>query len=284
MEEISSCCSINTMCLVIGVSGAIGGAIGGLYRTKCNLKPFPSRVREYLWFALFGFVAAFAIMIICKWMGLIFENPDSSARLLYSIGVSIVSGFFAMRILPFLGDAIEDKLSQLSKQVDETQKMVAFDVQKRQEETEYSCAIGRAEAAFANKNKVDYEEAIALIRQLLPKFAYRRTINIYYGRLLRRLGQYDDAIAALQAFIEAIKVRKGSGVLVSNDAEAIAAAYFNMACYYRLKLDNDFMPNDVRDKCREALSNAMRYDKKYEDSWKEDEDLSELALKFPDFV
>lgn len=189
-----------------------------------------------------------------------------------------------MRILPLLGTAIEDRLKQLSQKVDATRKIVEFDVQKRNEESEYSCALGRAEAAFANKNIIDYEEAIAFIRRLLPKFSYRRTLNIYYGRLLRRIGQYDDAISALQTFIEAVKTSKNTMGLVSNDSEAIAAAYFNIACYYRLKLDKDFQPIAIRDKCHEALVNAIKYDKKYESSWKTDEDLSSLAVKFPNFV
>jgi len=284
MEGLSLLYSIIITCIVIAFSGAFGGIIGGLYRVKCNNAPFPSRIREFLWFALFGVVAAFAVMIVCKWMGLIFENPDSLSKWLYAIGVSIVAGFFAMRILPLLGTAIEDRLKQLSQKVDATRKIVEFDVQKRNEESEYSCALGRAEAAFANKNIIDYEEAIAFIRRLLPKFSYRRTLNIYYGRLLRRIGQYDDAISALQTFIEAVKTRKNTMGLVSYDSEAIAAAYFNIACYYRLKLDKDFQPIAIRDKCHEALVNAIKYDKKYESSWKTDEDLSSLAVKFPNFV
>lgn len=284
MQELSLHYSVAIMCSVVIVSGAFGGAIGGLYRKECGSVPFPSRKLAYLWFSLFGVVSAFAVMIVCKWMGLIFENPDSLSKWLYAIGVSVISGFFAMRILPFLGVAIEDRLGQLSRKLDDTQKMMEYDSRKRQEEAEYSRAIGRAEAAFANKGTIDYEEAIATIRQILPKFSCRRMINIYYGRLLRRLGQFDAAIAVLQDFINAVNNSKMSVELTSDDAEAIAAAYFNIACYYRLKLNNDFSPNDVLIKCREALNNAIKYDKKYADNWRSDEDLSALAMRFPDFV
>lgn len=78
------------VCLVVAFSGAFGGVAGGMYRRlrKCN--PKPDVKCDYICFMICGAVSAFAVMVICKWMGLVYENPDMLSRALYIVGISVL--------------------------------------------------------------------------------------------------------------------------------------------------------------------------------------------------
>jgi len=269
------------LCAVVAACGAFGGFVGGIYRWKCGISPKPSSKWEYGCFALCGLVSAFAIMLVCKWMGLVFDNPSSLSKGLYVIGISIVAGFFAMRILPHLGSVIEDRLSQLSQKVDETQQQVAANVARIKDDEDYRRLIGRAEMALSTDKPGDRLEAIRCIEESLDRFAHRRTINIYYGRLLRREGELDKAICALKRFIDKLQAKR-AGDLLRNDHNALGVAYFNIACYYGLQFVNGGMTdNKLLNKLKSALQDAINHDSINERLWTGDDDLKPIADKYP---
>lgn len=272
------------LCVVVAMCGAFGGFVGGVYRWKCGISPKPSSKWEYCCFSLCGLVSAFAIMLVCKWMGLVFDNPSSLSKGLYVIGISIVAGFFAMRILPHLGSVIEDRLSQLSQKVDETQQQVAANVSRIKDDEDYRRLLGRAEMALLTKEVGDRKEAIRCIEENIDRFSHRRTINIYYGRLLREECDLPKAICALQRFIDKLKAKRASD-LHRNDHSALGAAYFNIACYYGLQFINGGMTdNKLLDKVRSALQNAITHDPVNERLWVGDEDLKPIADKYPELL
>lgn len=273
------------LCVVVALCGAFGGFVGGIYRWKCGISPKPSCKAEFCCFALCGLVSAFAIMLVCKWMGLVFDNPSSLSKGMYVIGISVVAGFFAMRILPHLGSVIEDRLSQLSQKVDETRQQVAENGARIQDDEDYHRLLGRAEMALSTNEPTDRREAIKCIEEDLDRFAHRRTINIYYGRLLRREGEYSKAIMALNRFIKTLKAKR-AGNLHRNDRSALGAAYFNIACYYGLLLSRGgkTSDDDILEKLKSALREAINSDSIYARLWQDDEDLKPIADKYHDLV
>lgn len=277
-------CVALQICMVVILSGAFGGCAGGLYRRLRKLKPIPCGKRDYLCYSICGAISALAIMVVCLWMGLVYENPNLVSRALYIVGVSSVAGFFAMRILPNLGDVIDDKFRQMSNEIKSNKKETDDELRRINDDFDYNRVVGRAEVALNTKNKADYAEAIACIEESLPRFAHRRTINVYYGRLLRRMDRLQDAIAALENFVLALKRRKEKAGLISNDKDAISVAYLNIACYYRLQLSKDFKPDSIRAKVRDALLESIKYNSKVREEWKEDPDLNDLAAAYPDLV
>lgn len=273
---------IVVLCAVIAVCGAFGGVVGGFYRWKCGICPKPSSRMEYFYFALFGIVSAFAIMLVCKWMGLVFDNPGSLSKGLYVIGISVVSGFFAMRILPHLGSVIEDRLSQLSQKVDETQNQVAMNIARIKDDEDYGRLLGCAEMALTTGKSGDRQEAIRCIEENLERFSHRRTLNIYYGRLLRKEGNIHEAIKVLENFTHKLRARHAD-CLHRNDYSALGAAYFNIACYYALLFVDERNRGDEKllGKVKSSLQEAIKNDSIYERLWRDDDDLKPIADEHP---
>lgn len=272
--------SVMKTCLCIGMAGAFGGLTGGMYRRLTEMVPCPDAKKDYVCFLLCGAVSAFAAMVICKWLGLVFDNPNPMSRVLYTIGVSMLAGFFAMRILPHIGGVIDDKFKQLHDELAENRKQFARTLK---DFSDYNRVVGRAEVALATNAKSDYLESISCIESVLEKFKHRRTINIYYGRLLRRVERYDDAIKALQNFINNLLEAKKQFGLIDNDKKAVAAAYFNIACYKWIKYRSGELTETMLEDLKSTLKKAASYNHECATSWKTDDDLKSLVEKYPSF-
>ena len=272
--------SVVVVCAMVAVFGAFGGFVGGLYRRKCDIIPKPQNWRERFCFMLYGVVSAFAVMVMCKWLGLVFDNPDAYTRGLYIVGISVVSGCFSMRIIPCLASMIEDRLNQLTRDVQRNKD----DIKEVSDDTEYNSVIMKVEAALLTGNSLDCYELVSAVEKLLPQYPLRRTINIFYGRLLRREGRYQEAIAALERYIgKVLEDRKALG-LRAEDNSALAASYFNIACYYALQLSDDDEPREVLEQVRQNLLQSARYDGEVLNRWGADDDLAALHSRHPEFL
>lgn len=106
-EFMESYGSLLVVCLVIIITGGIGGVAGGLYNNKCKHSPAINNWKDWFIFTSSGVVSAFGVIVVCSGIGSMFNQPDKFANGLYLIGISLLSGFFAMRLLPCLGNRLE---------------------------------------------------------------------------------------------------------------------------------------------------------------------------------
>ena len=89
-----------TTCGCILVCGAFGGFVGAWYRKITNSSPCPKNKKDYVFFSCTGIISAFGIMFLCATAGKLFNQPDLFDSCSFAIGVSLISGYFSIRLLP----------------------------------------------------------------------------------------------------------------------------------------------------------------------------------------
>jgi len=270
------------VCVTILLFGAFGGVSGGLYRYKCNHMPFINKKRDFFIFAFSGIACAFGVIVLCSGIGSIFSKSDIFSQGLYLIGISLVSGFFAMRLLPCLGNRLEKQINDINIKAEEASRL-------GHDAMTYQHLLSIAEMALSTKKTTELDDATAQLQNAVNKndyFAMDRTINIYLGRLYRWNGNLNDAIYSLRKFIEKIEILKRSPR--HGDCEAVAAAYFNIACYHVEKAKKCGAGSDERvrllSEAKAALSESIKRKNSYRDDALVDNDLELFRQECPDFL
>jgi len=264
------------ICVVIIITGGVGGIAGGLYNKHRNFPLAIEKGWDYVTYFFCGVVCSFGVAVLCTTISSLLSNSGENNKALYLIGISLLSGFFSMRLLPKIGDQLETRLKLIESQT-------AGVAKKAEESIEYTKLLSFSDTAFSTKNPVDIESAIVNIENNIKMFATDRTINIYLGRLYRQQRKYNKAIYALREFIEhkqqQIKNYPGN----NSDKEACGAAYFNIACYHVLKAAE--APSEENRLFEESIT-ALRETKKYNPmlaaSASNDPDLANLKAKKPE--
>ena len=214
------------------LTGGVGGVFGACYRRKCHLEPYFQEWWDMVVFGGAGAASAFAVIVVCKGLGLVFGDPSSFYLAFKLYGLTFVSGFFAMRLLPCFGNMLEKKMADLTKQV--------FDSDKKHEAVErelkmsmrYASVLSKAQIALSRgNNNFDLKEAVKHVRGAISEHPEDRTLNIDCGLLYRALGDYDKAIDSLRAYIRLMKSRYAISDMTEEQKEAVAAATFNISCY-----------------------------------------------------
>ena len=253
--------SLFVVCLVIIIMGGIGGFAGGLYNNKCNHSPAIDGWKDIFVFIMSGIICAFGVVIVFTCAGSMLDDKDNFAKGLYLVGISLMSGFFAMRLLPRLGNHLEKKIDDLSAKTSAVEK-------KGKDILNYHRLITVAETAFSTESKGDIDYAIREIEGSIDTFCVDRTLNIYLGRLYRRKKEYDKAIQVLKRFISHVK--KLNRPLHRGNRDSIGVAYFNIACYHYLKSEDK---KQFSDDVINALRKAIKYDPSLRETAESDEDI-----------
>lgn len=232
--------SLLIFCLIIIAMGGCGGFAGGLYNNKCKHIPAIDGWKDILVFIMSGVVCAFGVIILFSYAGVILnDNNTELSTGLYLIGISLMSGFFAMRLLPRLGDQLQKKLDDLGKKTDKEINKVEKEVSKVEEYSmTYITLLSLASTALSTNNERDRANAIKEIEENIELFPIDRPLHIYLGRLYRWQEKLDNAISLLRRFVKKRLQRENSEGLNSGDKEALATAFFNISCYHCLKAEN----------------------------------------------
>lgn len=263
--------------LVVSVCGAFGGIAGGLYRKKCGHKPSLVTWGDVLIFAASGIVCAYGIILFGTGITNMFSKVSNYEKAFYLIGLSIVSGFFAMRLIPKIGSKIEKRLESLDNKLDlvskEGESMVV-----------YQKLLSACQVALSTEEKADIDAAIELLRKDAGTYPKDRMLNVYFGRLLRRKGDLRGAITVLRAYVGRMLEGVNREMLSQVDKEAIAVAYYNIACYHSMLAGE--MPhekNRLLQEAKDALVASHCFDSGIADKWQADVDLKALKEVDKDF-
>ncbi len=262
-------------CILIG--GAFGGFVGAWYRKITNSSPCPENKKDYAFFACTGIISAFGIMFLCITAGKLFNQPDLVDSCTFAIGVSLISGYFSMRLLPKLGNKIENELNLLQKKIEETEENTKSAIS-------YNQLISMAEMALTEKKPSELKAAIEAMSEVVDMYPRDRMFNIYYGRLLRWSGDERKAILTLRNYIAEVR-KVGDDNLTAIDKSGMATAYYNIACYHILlasKIKGE--RSRLLKEAGEALRSAVLYQPEFKDECSTDKDFIDLLKTDPDFV
>ena len=262
------------VCCCIFLFGGIGGIAGGLYRYKCGHFPCISRWRDLLFiFPLSGMVCAFGVVVLCSGIGSIFDRSNLFSLGLYVIGLSLVSGFFSMRIIPCLGNRLEEQINAVNKRAIAAEKQGKIAM-------EYNQLISIATTALSTKNMPDIDYAIECLSHSISNYYWDRTLNIYLGRLYRAKGDLNQAILCLRKFIDEMYKHQKDKTPV--EKEALAVAYFNIACYHSLKIATSPIEKDrLLHETEDALQKSFDLMPMLKADALSDDDLSDFRASNP---
>lgn len=254
------------------LTGGFGGILGSCYRRKCRTEPYFQEWWDVVIFGGAGAASSFAVIVICKGLGLIFENTDPFSQAFKLYGLTFVSGFFAMRLLPCFGSMMEKRMGEL------TQRLTDSD-RRHEEEMRRESLLKRAEIALGRRNRLDLQNAIACIEDAILESPGDRTLNIYCGRLYRELKEYSKAVDVLRKYCKHLTAGRTKSTLSEEQKRALAVAMFNIACYLCLEYEGS-KKESLLSEARTTLKESFEFDTRYENCWKEDKDLKTLAEKF----
>lgn len=262
------------------LTGGVGGVFGACYRRKCHTEPCFQEWWDLFVFGGAGAASAFAVVVVCKGLGLAFGDSEPFYLAFKLYGLTFVSGFFAMRLLPSFGNMMEKQVGRLTNEM----ARAKTDISMVSNDTEYYSLITKVESALRREQSMDCYELIGVVEKMLKRYPLRRTINIFYGRLLKSEKRYADAVVALKNYIRNLEEDRRGQELTAADRSALAAAHFNIACYTALQLSKDFGPKEMLDETRRHLENAARLDEIVYERWGQDTDLKALYARYPDFL
>ena len=265
----------------IMLTGGLGGILGACYRRKCCTEPCFQRWSDIFAFGGAGAASAFSVIVVCKGLGLIIESQDLFAQTFKLYGLTFVSGFFAMRLIPKIGLQIEQRLDRIDAKVErvakEGQNLVAY------QKLLSVCQVALAKDAPMS----DVDDALGLLRKGLQPYWRDRTLNIYYGRLLRQKGDLRGAIVVLREYVDRMLRGIDRGKLPPEESTAVSVAYYNIACYHSLLMKGaPSEPHEqerLRKETKDALTASYAFDAGIAGEWKTDEDFDPFREVEKDF-
>jgi hypothetical protein len=274
---------------LIGVPGALGGLTNGISiylktvgaeKTKwppCDPLPASTFFFAQAVSGLGGALAALLVMLSAKRFP---DTLDDVTAVLLLATTGFMAGYIANRLLPAVGDKLEEQITNLKKKTDETDAKV--EVAKEailQAESRTKQAINlatelvRAGDYLRSQGFVPVQTRALLdsLSSLAQSFPTNRTLNILYARVYdEAAGDRDKAIQALRDFIEA-KQKAGEG-----DDSNVAAAYWNIANYCEFEFKQNGNPA-LRAQTLAALQESLKRDSlAYCNKLKDDPDFEDL--------
>lgn len=280
--------SLVWMCILVAVLGGVGGIGGGLYRRKCRNCPYLDEWVELITFFISGAVSAFGTILILSGAEKILGSNKVPVEGFTLVSLSVVSGFFAMRLIPLIGSKLEKrfeelglKLSKAEIRVAEMEQRLSVTGNAGREEALYNHLLVYAESVLSNRSQSECAFVISEIEKHIVKFSCRRTLNIYYARLMRMVGDLDGAVKVLRNYIDAASKVGG---LDDFERNGIGIAYYNIACYLCLKM------SEVREESVELLEiqknlkEAVKCIPSLADEWQGDPDFSKLSPDFNKYI
>ena len=277
--------------MTVLVFGGIGGFVGGTYRKRHGIEPSVNSWKDGTVFFLCGVISAFGVVALCSGVASFFDKAAVLHKGISLVGVSLLSGFFSMRILPHLGAQLEKRIGDVEKKTSEkdaelekrTSDIVGKlnDAEKLRRELSIFVSVSSvALAALQSGSSTDAEYAINRIQKHFELFKKERLWVIIYGRLLHRVKRNDDAITVLEEYIaDLTEERKSEGKEFSNeDKHNLATAYFNIACYYNNRSDGN--AGLYLDQVRSSLEKSFALMPSFKRDWHDDDDLKSLEKDF----
>lgn len=243
-----------TVMLLLAGFGAFGGLLGSL-----NLVPLrrvlAEGIRDYgskrraFWCVLVGVLTGaggaitFGIVLVLD--GKLEQGPLTDKAMILLSSCAVGAGFVGHRLLKRLGERLlEEEVDSLRDEAKETKDDVAA---FRAQTAQLAAALGFAGNALSRSKTDTGQEAkqlrqgaIPLLRAVIPLFPEMRTPAIFLGRLHRQLGELEEAITELGAFLA---IRRKARLALSQDD---AVVHFNRACYYNLMASAAMAANDER--------------------------------------
>lgn len=287
--------------ITVLVFGGIGGFTGGTYRKRHGIEPSINTWKDGTVFFLCGVISAFGVVALCSGVASFFDKAAILHKGISLVGVSLLSGFFSMRILPHLGARLEKQIGEVKKDSEARDKALELRTEKVLREVEKNSEVQKrfdvfsrcaavALAAMGSNAQSDKEHAVYVMSQHFDQFREERIWVIIYCRLLHRIGRSLEAISILEEFIEKIlsRHRAMGDNLMQEEKESLGTAYFNMACYYNNpenrdltdKTRNGDYTSDNLEAVKSCLKIAFNYMPRYRKEWNLDQDLANLSHDF----
>lgn len=237
----------------IAIPGVIGGLISAIWDslTVCvEALPDPDdrkavarhdqrRLAHHnAWFyvgrSLIGMAGAFGVVLVGLWVGkLTLGTADKD--LVSLVALCLIAGLFSRKLLPIIGQRIEDEI--LRQRVSKSEKDAKAAIESSHEAITFSDAISFAQTALSRESTIDVRQGIEKLETIESQFPQHRTLHIYLGRLHRRLGDYDSGIQVLRKYIQ--HVDENAEARHTHESKCnIADAYYNIACYHSLKANH----------------------------------------------
>lgn len=182
---------------------------------------------------IIGIGGSFGVVLLALWSGKLILDYSVNA-MTSLVGLCIISGVFATKFIPIIGEKIEnDWMDKINK---ETSKKTESAIKLS---TDYSSSINFAYDVVEDNNPKDIEDAIQRLLNLKSSFPKDRAVYILLGRLYRNLGKFNEAILVLREFIKNLNKDLSSRDHSTGLEEACGDAYYNIACYHALKASTE---------------------------------------------
>lgn len=179
-----------------------------------------------------GLGGAVSVLMLEIWVGKFKLDNYSTGEQIFQWCLAFVAGFIGYRLLPKVGAGLQ---SLIEKSVQEQTQQVRTEAsQISQEAIRYSKLTSQVMAAFSDLGRLQPNLAalqadIAELEPAKKDWPRDRKLFIVLGRLYRKVGNLDQAIAVLTEFLNN---KKNAGQASDRD---YGDAIFNRACYYSLK-------------------------------------------------
>ena len=262
--------------ILVGITaGLFGGLIGGIYDYVISInkqfsgdqleqKSYINRLKlyksKYYWIGravigLAGSFGIFAIVILISKLQFKLEFNASSENIILLIGIGIIAGTCSHKIIPSMGVKIQEAL--LGKRFEQVKAEIT---EEGTTTRTYSSGISTAETKLASDNTSDIQIAINNLEELKKKFPTDRTLNIYLGRLYRKIDDYDNAILSLREFIKQLDNIRDSGETPLKEVNKnIADANYNIACYHSLKAAKENADSGRAEEVERLVHEALEF-------------------------
>ena len=168
-----------------GADTSEDGAKGGESFLKRHMTLI-SRVIFVGMHGVIGVAGAFGFVFLAMSAGKLSFDTATSHNLFMLAGYCVVGGAIGHRVLLKLGVKVEAELFR--EQIRSAKEQITAVAKKTEANHEYSAVIATMETALGSSSPIDAATAIDKGRTLLGKFRRDRTLNIYLGRLYRRVG------------------------------------------------------------------------------------------------
>ena len=275
--------TIEELLLIVIISGFFGGFVSAIFycfKENCIKKPFLVTWEKRFYFftgkSIIGIAGSVGVVLLGYWIGKV-STEATALNKLQLISFCTIGGTISYRILPRIGGMLENQL--LKKQINELEEKTENALEKSKKAIDYSSAISFAQTALSRKTNIDVQLSIDQLEAIISDFPTERRLNIYLGRLYRKIGDYNKGIVVLRNFIENLDKETKSPHYKIDRADS----YYNIACYHSLKAQKEENegrePNEVmrlKNEALECLKNAVENNPSTVESAPTDEDFSAI--------
>ena len=290
MQSVDSIMKLIFMIVLVVIFGGFGGISGIVFRTRTEKKQKESVLtyKDMILWAICGIWSAGGVVIIGTAVASFFDRQNQFLQWFVLIFLSGIAGFFAHRWLPNIAAKFEKEMQLVQTQMNEMRANNEREFSQIKKSNEavfgYNQALNIACAALRSKSPLELEESIAHMQPLLEQFPDDRMLHITYARLLRWFGRITEAIICLRQYVSRLLENAKHGELNDHERIAIGVAQYNIACYHALLLSaKPQEENRLVEEIRVALAEAVKNNPAFKETFRKDEDFSELLKRHPKF-